>query len=107
MVAKRKSDALQQTVRQVVAGYAGKVLNGYSYLTQSEDGNVSTEVDVAQVKGKRVAGVSLVVRIVGDKVIVERDQNDKLIVDALMQAGIKREDIILAYAGEDVPEFSN
>ncbi len=43
-------------------------------------------------------------RIVADKVIVERDQNDKVIVDALVQAGIKREDIILAYAGGVVPE---
>lgn len=97
-------DTLKQTVRQVVAGYAGKVLNGYSYLTQSEDGSVYTVVDVAQIKGKHISGVSLVVRIVGEKVIIERDQNDKVIVDALVQAGIKREDVILAYAGEDVPE---
>ncbi len=97
-------DTLKQTVRDVVAGYAGKVLNGYSFLTQSEDGSVYTVVDVAQVKGKHISGVSLVVRIVGDKIIVERDQNDKVIVDALVQAGIKRNDIILAYAGEDVPE---
>ena len=65
---------LKQTVRNVVAGYAGKVLNGYSTLTQNEDGSVYTVVDVAQVKGKHISGVSLVVRIVGDKVIVERDQ---------------------------------
>lgn len=97
-------DTLKQTVRQVVAGYTGKVLNGYSYLTQNEDGNVFTVVDVAQIKGRHVSGVSLVVRIVADKVIIERDQNDKVAVDALMQAGIRREDIILAYAGEDVPE---
>lgn len=97
-------DTLKQTVRDVVAGYAGKVLNGYSYLTQNEDGSVYTVVDVAQVKGKHISGVSLVVRIVDSKVIVERDQNDKVVVDALMQAGIKRENIILAYAGEDVPE---
>jgi hypothetical protein len=99
-------DTLKQTVHQVVAGYAGKVLNGYSYLTQNEDGSVYTVVDVAQVKGKHVSGVSLVVRIVADKVIVERDQNDKVIVDALIQAGMKREDIILAYAGENVPEMT-
>lgn len=99
-------DTLKQTVREVVAGYAGKVLNGYSTLTQNEDGSVYTVVDVAQVKGKHISGVSLVVRVVADKVIVERDQNDKVIVDALMQAGIKREDIILAYAGEAVPEVA-
>lgn len=44
------------------------------------------------------------VRIFEDVVIIERDQNDKLVVDALMQAAISREKIILAYAGEPVPE---
>jgi hypothetical protein len=87
-----------------VAGYAGKVLNGYSYLTQSEDGLVYTVVDVARIQGKHVSGVSLVVRIAGEFIIVERDQNDKTVLDALLQAGIPRNQIILAYAGEPVPE---
>ena len=104
MVSKEDSPSLKQTVRDVVEGYAGKVLNGYSTLTQSEDGSVYTVVDVAQAKGKHISGVSLIVRIVADKVIIERDQNDKVAVDALMQAGIKCDDIILAYAGEAVPE---
>jgi hypothetical protein len=99
-------DTLKQIVREVISGYAGKVLNGYSYLTQSLDGDVYTVVDVAQVKGKHISGVSLVVRIVGDKVVVERDQNDKLVVYALVQVGIARRDIILAYAGEPVLEMT-
>ena len=95
MVDKERLEYLKQTVRDVVAGYAGKVLNGYSFLTQSDDGSVYTVVDMAQIKGKHISGVSLVVRIVADKVIV----------DALLQQGIKRENIILAYAGGDVPEL--
>lgn len=98
-------DTLKQIVREVVAGYAGKALNGYSYLTQSDEGDVYTVVDIARVKQQHISGVSLVVRIVNDKVIVERDQNDKPLVDALMQAGIPREMIILAYAGENVPDL--
>src|SRR5690606_28368850 len=96
--------SLKETVREVVAGYAGKTLNGYSYLTHSEDGLVFTVVDVARVQGKHISGISLVVRIADDLVIVERDQNDKIVLDALLQAGIPREQIILAYAGEPVPE---
>jgi hypothetical protein len=98
-------DSMKDTVRQVVAGYAGKALNGYSYLTHSDDGLVFTIVDVARIQGKHIAGVSLVVRIAEKHVIVERDQNDKLVVDALVQAGIPRDKIILAYAGEPVPEI--
>jgi hypothetical protein len=44
------------------------------------------------------------VRIVDDLIIVERDQNDKILKDALIQAGVPREKIILAYSGEPVPE---
>jgi hypothetical protein len=43
-------------------------------------------------------------RILGNTAIVERDQNDKMVKDALLQAGIPREKIILAYAGEPIPE---
>lgn len=96
-------DTLKQIVRKVVSGYAGRALNGYSYLTQSEDGSVLTVVDVANAP-KHSSGVSLVVRIVADKVIIERDRNDKPLVDALIQAGIAREQIVLAYAGEAVPQ---
>ncbi len=97
--------SLNEIVREVVAGYAGKALNGYSYLTQSDDGDIFTVVDVARVKGKHISGVSLIVRIAEGNVIIERDQNDKLVVDALLQAGISRDAIILAYADEPVPEI--
>ncbi|MDX2140626.1 MAG: element excision factor XisI family protein [Chloroflexota bacterium] len=38
-----------------------------------------------------------------DSVVIERDMNDKPLVDALVQAGVPREKIILAYAGEAMP----
>ena len=98
-------DTLKQIVREVVAGYSGKVLNGYSYLTHNDDGTVYTVVDVARSNQKHISGISLIVRIAGNKVIIERDQNDKPLVDALTQAGVAREDIILAYAGEPVSEL--
>jgi XisI protein len=99
-------DSLKDIVRQVVTGYAGKALNGCSYLTQSEDSLIFAVVDVGRIQGKHFAGVSLVVRIVQDYVIVERDQNDKLVIDALVQAGIPRNKIVLAYAGELAPEVT-
>src|SRR5258707_14396967 len=97
-------DSMKEVVHQVVKGYAGTGLNGISYLTQNEDGSVLTITDFARIRGEHISGVSLVVRIVDDAVIIERDQNDKIVKDALMQAGIPREKIILSYAGEPIPE---
>jgi hypothetical protein len=37
-------------------------------------------------------------------VIVEVDNTDKPLVDALVQQGIPREQIVLAYAGETLPD---
>jgi len=97
-------DSLKVVVRQVMAGYAGKGLNGISYLTHNEDETIFTVTDFGRIRGERVSGVSLIVEIVSDLIIIDRDQNDKILLDALLQAGILREQIILAYKGEPVPE---
>jgi CTP:phosphocholine cytidylyltransferase-like protein len=97
-------DTLKQQVRDVIAGYAGKVLNGYSFWTRNDDESLYTVIDVARSHGQQIVGVSVIVRIVDNFVVIDRDQNDKLVVDALTQAGIPREQIVLAYAGEALPE---
>lgn len=97
-------DSLKQTVYQVVLEYAKDGLNCQSYLTRSDDGMVLTVIDVEHTPQKHEMDVSVVVHIVGDHVAIERDTNDKLVVDALMQAGVPRSKIVLAYAGESLPE---
>jgi hypothetical protein len=97
-------DSLTEIIQQVMLGYAGEALNGYSYLTSSADQDVFTVVSVGKVRDERVVNTGLLVRLVHDRIIIERDINSKPLVDALMQAGIPREQIILAYAGESVPE---
>jgi hypothetical protein len=51
-----------------------------------------------------VAGVVVLARIVGDKVVIEEDTTDKKLADALLQRGIKRDQIVLAYEGEPIPD---
>src|SRR4051812_17533241 len=93
---------LKETVHTVVGGYARKGLNSQSYLTHNDDNTILSVVTL--VHGQNASFMSLLVRIVGKTVIVERDQNDKPLVDALIQAGIPRKQIILAYAGESISE---
>ena len=97
-------DRLIDTLRQVLEGYTGEALNGYSYLTESKDGAAFTVVSVGYLPDRRIVDAGLIVRLMGDRIIIERDVNDKPLVDALLQANIPREQIVLAYAGEPVNE---
>ena len=95
---------LKQTIQQVVSTYAKNGLNCASYLTQNDDGSLLTVVDIEDSPKVHDMDVSLVVRIIGEKIVIERDLNNKPAVEALIQAGISRNNIVLAYAGEAVPE---
>lgn len=95
---------LKEKVAEVVAGYARKVFRGHSYFTKNNDDTVLSVVIVTDFKGHHTSGVSVLVRVQDELVIIEQDQNDKPVVDALLEAGIPREQIILAYTGEPMPE---
>lgn len=43
-------------------------------------------------------------RIIGDRVVIDEDTTDRPLVEELMRSGIPREQIVLAYAGETLPE---
>lgn len=96
--------ALSDKLKTTLSGYAGKMLNGYAYLTTNEDESVFTVVAVGLIGEKRIVETSLIVRAVGDKIVIEHDDNDKPLVEALLQVGVPREQIVLAYHGEPVPE---
>ncbi len=93
-------DTLIKTVYDVVMGYARKGLNSQSYFTHNDD---NTIFSVVTVTATHTSFVSLLVRISNSVVIVEQDRNDKTLVDALLQAGIQRESIRLAYKGQPIP----
>jgi hypothetical protein len=95
-------DALRETLHPVLAGYAGEMLNGYSYLTTSADGTMFAVIGLGFIGDQRFVDTSLVVRLERDTVVIERDINNKPLIDALLEAGVPRSQIILAYAGESV-----
>lgn len=95
---------IKESLVQVLMGYAGKALNGDSYLTSDADQQVFAIVSIGDVQDRRIADAGLIVRLIDDRMIIERDINDKPLVDALVQAGVPREQIFLAYLGEPLPE---
>lgn len=84
--------------------YATSGWNGTSFLTKSADNQTYVITAVSIQRGERFTALNLMVRLVDDHIVIETDRNDKPLVDALVQAGIAREQIVLAYAGESLPE---
>lgn len=99
-------DRLREILTTVLESYTGRGYNGYSYLTSSTDQRHFVVTSVGTVQGKRIVNTGLVVQLADDTIIIDRDINNKPLVDALIQAGLPRSQIILAYAGEAVPEFT-
>jgi hypothetical protein len=95
--------SLRDSVLAVMSGYAVKGLNGSSVLTMSADQSILTIVSTAIVKGKRMTTTSLIARIDNDHVFIDHDINNKPLVDALVQAGIPPDKIILTYTDEPIP----
>jgi hypothetical protein len=97
-------DRVEASVYDVVAEYSGEALNGVLYLLQNADKTLLSVVGQSIQRGQRYTSVNLLVRLVNHFIVIEHDANNKPLYEALMQAGIPRERIILAYAGETIPE---
>ncbi|MBK9124901.1 MAG: XisI protein [Chloroflexi bacterium] len=99
-------DPLVNIVREEVGKYAGSGRGGNVRLLPVYDDERRTYA-VTAVDHPRVrwpAGVVVLARVVGDVVVIEDDQTDRPLVDALLQRGVPREKIVLVYAGEPAPD---
>lgn len=94
---------LRQTVLAEMQCYTGEGLNDFAYLTANEAGGIYTIVDIATVRGRRVVGTVLVARLDNDRVVIELDQHDKPLVDALLARGVPKSQIVLAYQHDALP----
>jgi hypothetical protein len=98
-------DKLRETLIEVMSGYAGTGLNVVGYLTWNEAKTVFAIVDfVTERDGRRSADSSLIVRLQRDWILIERDMNSDILMEALVEAGIPRQKIICVYAGETLTD---
>ncbi len=97
-------DTLKEIVHREVSGYVGQGANGYSYLIANPERTDWIVVFVLNFDGKWVVRSGLIVRLRKETVFIEQDTNEPPLVEALLRAGVPRAQIILAYAGEPVPE---
>jgi nucleotide-binding universal stress UspA family protein len=98
-------DELTAIVRQEVSYYAQ--VRGWKsnvYYVEDDKHQIYTVIAVPTSDHPLVkkASVTILARVVEDKVIIDQDLTDSPLYEALEEAGIPREQIILAYAGETV-----
>jgi hypothetical protein len=97
---------LAEILKAEVAAYAGngQGANVRLFAVLDDDQQVYTVNTVRYPERTRPANVMVMARILGEQVVIEEDRTDRPLLEALLQAGLKREQIILAYAGEATPE---
>jgi len=94
---------IKTVLEQELEGYAGEGANGVTIMTSSKDGNEFVLMVQAHIQGKPFTRVSVSVGIIGESIMIYEDRNDPPLVESLMQVGVPREQIVLAYAGEPIP----
>lgn len=94
---------LDEIVKRTVFWYAAGGTNVKSFPLVNEEQHVYAVNVIDWPERRRSAGVVVIARVEGDKVIIEEDMTDHPLVDALVENGVPREQIILAYVGERLP----
>jgi hypothetical protein len=100
-------ETLSDIVKEEVSWYAGTSGRGINLrLFKVFDETRQVYAVTASDYPKRVEPGSVIVmaRIVDNRVVIEEDNTDRPLVDRLTERGIPRDQIILAYTGEPVPD---
>jgi hypothetical protein len=91
---------LNEIVKDTLLQYVGRGFDNRSFPLANEAEQIYAVNIIDTPVRKRKAGVVVIARVDGDRVIIEEDLTDRPLVDALVEAGVPREKIVLAYAGE-------
>ncbi|MEO8610843.1 MAG: hypothetical protein ABI690_23300 [Chloroflexota bacterium] len=92
-------------VRSVVENYARQAST--PVLTAVCDARSLTYILLAKPKGQNSqAEIFAIIRVIAGWVLVDEDRTAAPLVDLFVQNGIEREKIVLAYAGEAIPNLN-
>jgi hypothetical protein len=96
---------LPSILHENVQWYHADGTGGKSYFTQSPDNHTVAVLIVSDEPKSEILTV-VMAHIEDDFVIIDADKTDKPLFQRLINAGIPREKIVLAYEGESLPEFA-
>jgi sulfur carrier protein ThiS len=97
---------LSEVLKEEVRKYAGngRGFNVILFPILDDERQVYAVTSVDYPTRHEGGSIWVMARVVGDKVVIEEDTTNKPLLDALKQRGIPREQIILAYQGEPIPD---
>lgn len=97
---------LKETVRSTLDWYAAEGFDLRTFLMSDAEEQTFAVLVVDAPVHQYPAAIVVMACIEGEHVIIEADTTDRPLEDALVRAGIPREKIILAHAGEALPGAS-
>lgn len=96
--------SLAELVKKSVFAYAGGGINLKTFPMANEEKQVYAVLIIDTPIHKQDAGIMVMARVEGDYVIVEEDTTGDPFFHVLLQHGIPRDKIILAYRSEPLPQ---
>ncbi|MBK8031545.1 MAG: XisI protein [Chloroflexi bacterium] len=96
---------LAATTRVEINRYAGNTFDGRLVACLDDDNLVYSVIAVPDYPRSTPIDVVVMAQVTDERIIIIEDRTDKPLVEALMvNAKIPREQIVLEYAGEKLPE---
>lgn len=97
-----KADKLLMIVQHEVAGYVRPSPNATAFFVTNAEQQVFAVLSVPTNDPQKTS-VIVMAQVTNNLVLIESDKTNKPLVEALLQAGVPREQIILVYEGEPIP----
>jgi hypothetical protein len=96
---------LADITRREVNLYAAYSPLATMYRVADEEQQIYAVIIIEDDPEQRPAWVVVMAQVVGDCIVILEDRTDKPLVDALMiNGGVPRDKIVLAYRGESLPD---
>jgi hypothetical protein len=96
-------DSLEETLKQTMLWYAADNDNIKMSFLSNETEHTHGVILITTPIHERSPMIAVLARVADNKIIIEEDNTDRPLYQALMDAGISRNQIILAYVNEPIP----
>jgi hypothetical protein len=97
-----KVDNLLLTVQHKIVDYVRPSPTATAFFVENAEQHLFAVVSVP-INDTQKTSVIVMARVDDNRVLIESDKTNKPLADALLQAGIPREQIVLVYEGEAIP----